>query len=674
MKKEKVKSTIKFKDSIKTKLVGVLIAVASIPLIVSLVISYISSTNKAFSDAQDSLEWQAWYMEDMFSKIIDKNVAAMSTFASAPSTVTYLQDPTAGVIPDSAMLSQMNAINELLGDDNPTVITGKDGMQILRTAGDCVDVSDREYFKQVQSGTPIYVSDVITSKSTGARQITIAIPVLDDTTGEFLGCVQRNYDMVDLHEILAAEFEDAFVVDRTGFVAAHSQYIIGEDHEEEDRNQSNVVTMEGSEGFYMSTNTGKGYDAYVAWVEEPNTTFRIAVAEKSTVVMASARRSATIIVIIGLAMLVVAIFISLFMARSFTEPLSEISVALKDLSNGKFTKVRKYARRNDEFGAISKDTNTVIERLSEIVSNIKTSAVNVGSSSSELSNMASQISTTAEGVSNAVGEISQGATQQAEEIQTAAESTGKIGDAVESVKGSSTTLSDIAGKMKEASEISSQSLESLQNSSIEMTEKIDEISNAISRTQEAVNTISEKVEGISGIATQTNLLSLNASIEAARAGDAGKGFAVVAEEIRKLADDSDSMASEIKVEMERLLEEASAAVEAAKDVKDGNFEQQEALGETINSINGMLDDINKTVSGVALISQGADICDESKNAVLDMMSALSAISEENAASSQETETSMDELASTVGTLAESANALKEISDKLNEEMKFFTEE
>ena len=88
----------------------------------------------------------------------------------------------------------------------------------------------------------------------------------------------------------------------------------------------------------------------------------------------------------------------------------------------------------------------------------------------------------------------------------------------------------------------------------------------------------------------------------------------------------------------------------------------------------MLDDINKTVSGVALISQGADICDESKNAVLDMMSALSAISEENAASSQETETSMDELASTVGTLAESANALKEISDKLNEEMKFFIEE
>ena len=85
----------------------------------------------------------------------------------------------------------------------------------------------------------------------------------------------------------------------------------------------------------------------------------------------------------------------------------------------------------------------------------------------------------------------------------------------------------------------------------------------------------------------------------------------------------------------------------------------------------MLEDINSTVEGVKLISEGADTCESSKNAVIDTMSALSAISEENAASSEETGASMEELSATVTTLAGAANDLKDIANKLNEDMKFF---
>ena len=85
----------------------------------------------------------------------------------------------------------------------------------------------------------------------------------------------------------------------------------------------------------------------------------------------------------------------------------------------------------------------------------------------------------------------------------------------------------------------------------------------------------------------------------------------------------------------------------------------------------MLGDIGSTVGGVQLISQGADTCDSSKNAVVDTMSALSAISEENAASAEETGASMQELSATVTTLASSADGLKSIAEKLNEDMKFF---
>ena len=164
---------------------------------------------------------------------------------------------------------------------------------------------------------------------------------------------------------------------------------------------------------------------------------------------------------------------------------------------------------------------------------------------------------------------------------------------------------------------------------------------------------------------------VNASIEAARAGEAGKGFAVVAGEIGNLAESSRVMADEIKKEMEVLLEEARAAVSAADDVRQGNLDQQQALEGTISSINGMLGDINSTVGGVKTISDGADQCETSKNAVVDTMSALSAISEENAASSQETGASMQELSATVTTLAGNANDLKGVAEKLERDLAFF---
>ena len=182
------------------------------------------------------------------------------------------------------------------------------------------------------------------------------------------------------------------------------------------------------------------------------------------------------------------------------------------------------------------------------------------------------------------------------------------------------------------------------------------------------------VEAISSIASQTNLLSLNASIEAARAGEAGRGFAVVAEEIGKLALDSNRSADQIRAEMDMLLSESQAAVSMAENVQKNNVKQQEVIEETFSSVNKMLEDIETTASGVHKISVNADACVNAKDAVVEVMASLSAISEENAASSQETGASMQELSATVSTLSSSATSLHDISTTLSDETGYFKED
>ncbi len=651
------------KKSVKTLLISATLATAAIPLIIAVLLSYFTSTSKALTDAETALSWQAKYIASEYAAEINSNLDVIKSVASNPTTIYYLENP--DNVGDETMVAMLQAGDKILDDGNVMAIANTTGEQLVRSSGTLVNVAEREYFQQAIKGN-IYISNVLVNMVTGTRQITLAVPIYG-SSGNIIGEVQRNYSLSALHDLLVSKADDAFVVARDGIMAAHAKLDIGPDDEYD---LTGAKYLEGDEGTFVDK-TSFDEPLIMSYHKDSLTGYTVVVSNNYNVVMASANRTAMIIIVIGIILLIIAIVISFMLAKSFTEPVAEVNASLSQLADGRFHRIEKFTNREDEFGEMIGSTNSVIEKLDKIVSNIKTSANKVESSSMELSDMADQISQTAEDVSNAVQEIASGATQQADEIQSASENVGKIGDAVVDVQNSTTDLEGLAGRMQEASEASSSSLSNLQESSNEMTGKIVEITATITATQNAVTNINDKVEGISSIATQTNLLSLNASIEAARAGEAGRGFSVVAEEIGKLAEDSKNMADEIRKEMDVLLEQSKAAVKAADSIKESNSNQQSALGETLQSVNSMLDDIASTVGGVKKIATGAETCESSKNAVVDTMSALSAISEENAASSEETGASMEELSATVTTLAGSANELKDVAEQLNQDMSFF---
>ena len=660
-------------NSVKTKLLIIITLLVAIPVLIVCIISYVTSMNRAMEDAQIQLEAKAEYIETEFAKVVETNIAAIKTLASSPTIREYLNGNP--VITLDEVEKSTNDVADILGDDpkssrNAVAVADAGGQQIVRTNGSCVAVADRDYFKEAMAGKT-YVSNVLVSKSNGMRMVTISVPIKDGSN--VIGIVQRNFDLDYFYAILdeaAGDSEEALIVAWDGIVAADSKQRLDADSEVVDMSTYPIFT-EGKDSGYYDADTGLGYAVYIAYTKDPITKYIVMFSKTTTAVLSSARSVAIQSILVAVILLIVAVVIGIFFANSITRPIKTINESMSALADGEFATMKEHTERKDEFGEMVRNTNSVIAKIAGIVGDIKASADQVGTSADAVADMSEQISNTTSDVANSVQSIADGATQQATEIQSANENVLDIGNAVMQVQKQAENLEGLASNMKTASEISSVSLEDLKKSSDAMSQKIEDIERTISATKDAVSRMGEKVEGITSIATQTNLLSLNASIEAARAGEAGRGFAVVAEEIGKLAESTKVMAGEIRQEMDGLLGQSEAAVSAAHEVKGGNAQQKEAVNKTLESIGGMINDIKETVNEIRKISEEADTCAKAKDVVVDVMASLSAISEENAASSEETGASAEELSAAVTTLSQSASDLKNIADDLLEEVKFF---
>ena len=277
--KKKTNSSISFTNSIKTRLIAIMLLVVIVPLGVSLIVSYVNSTNKALEDAEKALQWQAKYIMTSFSDEIKRNVDITSTVADNPTTIVYMEG-TAGIT-DDVMVQMMQASDAIMDDGSLMAIADTTGMQIVRSSGKLVDVSKREYFAEAMKGNK-FVSNIIVSASTGARQITIAVPI-HGSDGSITGEVQRNYDLAALHELLASNTDDAFVIDRDGIMAAHAQFEIGA---EEEYDMNGTVYMSNDEGVLVDKKT---YDKplIMAYTTDPLTGFKVVVSDDYNQAMAS---------------------------------------------------------------------------------------------------------------------------------------------------------------------------------------------------------------------------------------------------------------------------------------------------------------------------------------------------------------------------------------------------
>ena len=260
---------------------------------------------------------------------------------------------------------------------------------------------------------------------------------------------------------------------------------------------------------------------------------------------------------------------------------------------------------------------------------------------------------------------------QAEDTTNAAQNISDMSDELGRIKSNVNDLHSIANSMNSAKNNSLNTLDELQKVNGVMVEEVNSTSNQVNATSNSVEQIKKAVEMIQDIADQTKLLSLNASIEAAHAGEHGKGFAVVAEEIGKLASQSAQSSDEIEEILKQLVKNYEIIIQNVKSTSDNMEVQNSKLAETQNVFTILENDINGTVERIAEINTMVEHLDVEICKMVDMISNLSAISEENSASTEQTMASIQELTAVIGQVSEKAQNVNDSADELMREVNVF---
>ncbi|MCD8039045.1 MAG: methyl-accepting chemotaxis protein [Lachnospiraceae bacterium] len=383
--------------------------------------------------------------------------------------------------------------------------------------------------------------------------------------------------------------------------------------------------------------------------------------------------SITALSIISIICILIAAVICFFIAGKVAKVVVRTGELIAELTEGNLNVDvdSLILKRGDELGTMGRNIEKLLVKLRGIIGSIKTASDNVLASGNELESMAGQTSSAADGISSAVEDISKGAVAQAEDVEHATGEVASMGSLIEQVTENISLLRDISTSMSAAGEESAHIIQELSASNDMMVEAVAAIAKNVETTNRSVVQATEAVNLITDIASQTNLLSLNASIEAARAGEAGKGFAVVASEVQHLADESDNSAKRIADIMNELAEDSRNSMAVMEQMNTRLAEQQDKLNKTKEKFSAVSEGISSSKKGTDEIYVQAMDCDKARKSMVDIIENLSAISEENAASTEETTASMQELNATMATMAQSAKDLKQLALVLEENIAFF---
>lgn len=539
------------------------------------------------------------------AEILDGRVTAFFQFLEGIARTPILRDNSLSYQEKTAYLTKEAAFNNRIKELN---ITDKNGN--FYYAGSSVNVSDREWFQKSLSGGK-FVTEPYIERATGTLVMTFAVPVFD-SAHTVVGILSADVNGLQLSEDIAD-----IVVGKTGvcYILGLTRTTIADKDRELVKNRMNfneeakkdaaftslaafekmaVEIDEPSIGFY----TYKGVNKIASYATMKTTGWTVIINAPKEEFMGTVNELRLEMIIIGVIILTIALIIVFFTASAMVKPIKVVVGALKDIAQGEGDlTVRLPVHGNDEVTDLSEYFN---QTISKIGSSIKT----VGKNTLDMTNIGNELASNMTETASAVHQISaniDGVKQQAlTQAASVSETAATIEEIIRTIKQLNSNIENQAASVAESSSAVEQMVGNIASITQTLGKTDDVIKTLASATADGketvtgANTVTQRIAEESGglleassviqhIASQTNLLAMNAAIEAAHAGEAGKGFAVVADEIRKLAEESSSQGKTITETLKILSGEIETLSYSAKTAEE-KFNAIFALSEHVKTM------------------------------------------------------------------------------------------